>query len=124
MIIKEIMNKVFVISPDITLKKSSEIMFKNKIGSLVIVKNGKILGIITERDVIKNINHLNKKISQVMSKKIVTILEDAEIDHAATLMGHHKIKRLPVVTKNNKLIGIVSLTDIIANSDFLGMNFF
>ena len=58
-----------------------------------------------------------------MSKNVVTIEQEENIDFAAREMRENKIKRLPVV-KNSKLVGIVTATDLIANSDELNENFF
>jgi len=66
--VKEIMNRVLVIDSDIALKKAAEIMSKKGIGCLVVMKGKKVEGIITERDILKNISSLNKKISSVISK--------------------------------------------------------
>ncbi|MBU3907237.1 MAG: CBS domain-containing protein [Nanoarchaeota archaeon] len=121
MIVGEISNKVFVIDPDITLKKAAKIMSKKEIGSLVILKSGEILGIVTERDIIKNINSLKKKVSSIMAKEVITIKNTSEIEEASSLMHVYHIKRLPVVTEIGKLIGIVTLTDLIANSDLLNL---
>lgn len=124
MIIQDAMNKVLVVSPDITLKKAAKIFSKNKIGSLVVVKGEKPVYLITERDIIKNISHLKKKVSQIKHRKLITVKENQDLSHAAELMYQHKIKRLPVLSKNNKLVGIITATDLIANSDFLGADFF
>lgn len=57
-----------------------------------------------------------------MSKEIVTIGHNESIDNAALIMSEHKIKRLPVL-ENDKLVGIITATDIIANSDILNEDF-
>jgi len=116
--VKEIMNKAVVIDSDITIKKAAEIMSKMGIGSLVLLQKRRIKGIITERDIIKNVSSLNKKISSVMTKKIISITTDETLDQATNIMTSNKIKRLLVVD-NRKLVGIITATDIIANSDVL-----
>ena len=116
--VKEIMNKAVVIDSDITIKKAAEIMSKMGIGSLVLLQKKRIKGIITERDIIKNVSLLNKKISSVMTKKIISISPNETLDHATAVMTSNKIKRLLIVD-NRKLVGIITATDIIANSDIL-----
>ena len=121
--VNEIMNKVMAVESDINLKQAAKILSDKNIGSLVVLKKDKILGIITERDIIDNISSLGGKISSIMSKVVVTIDHNDSIDNAALIMAQNKIKRLPVVDKE-KLVGIVTATDIIANSDILNEDFF
>ncbi len=114
---------VIVVEPDITLKEAVQIMSKNKIGSLVVIKERQVVGIITERDILKNINSLNNKISSVMTKNIIFINSDSYVENAAILMAKNKIKRLLVVDKD-ALFGIITATDILANSDKINDDFY
>lgn len=118
----DIMHEVKVISPELTLKEAVEIMSKENIGSLVIISNGKLVGIITERDVLKNIKKLNSSVEKIMSKDVTTIEDTESIDRAAEIMADKKIKRLPV-TREKKLVGIITATDILANSTEINENF-
>lgn len=120
--IKEIMNKAIAIDHNITLKEAAKIMSDKNIGSLIAFKGEKILGIITERDVLNNISNLNAKISTIMAKKVITIEQEEDIDEAALLMTKNKIKRIPVV-KDGKLMGIITATDLIANSEDISDEF-
>jgi len=116
------MNKALVVDHDISLKEAAAIMSEKNIGGVVAVKNGKIIGIISEKDIVKNVDKINKKISAVMSKNVVTIDEEEDLDEAAMLMKKNKIKRLPV-TREGKLVGIITSTDLIANCDELNEEF-
>jgi len=121
--IKDVMNKVIVIEHDVSVKEAAQIMSNKNIGSLVVLKNNKIVGIITEKDIMKNISFLGKKISVIMAKNVVTVDRNESIDNAALIMTERKIRRLPVVD-GDKLVGIITSTDIIANSDILNEDFF
>ena len=110
------MNKVMVIEDDVSLKKAAEIMKKKKIGCLVFSQNNKILGIVTERDVLENADKLNKNVSKITSKKIITIDCNDNLEDAAEIMARNKIKRLPVVSKN-ELVGIITASDLVAHVD-------
>lgn len=116
------MNKVVVIEHDMSLKQAAQIMSNRNIGSLVVLKNNKIVGIITEKDIMKNVSSLGKRISVAMAKNVVTVDCNDSIDNAALIMAEKKIRRLPVV-ENDKLVGIITSTDIIANSDILNEDF-
>ena len=121
--IKEVMNKAFAVDHDISIKEAAKILSENNIGSLIAVKGSKITGIITEKDIIENISNSGKKISSVMAKKVVTVNQEEDIDEAAMIMAKNKIKRLPVVDKNGDLLGIITATDLLANSDELNEDF-
>ena len=121
--VKEIMNKSIVAESNIKGKDAVKIMAQHNIGSLVITNKDKIVGIVTERDILKNINKLNEKISNIMSKNVICIDENESIERAAFIMKEKKIKRLPV-TRNNKLVGIITATDLIANAEELNEPFF
>ena len=120
--VSEIMNKALVVDDDITLKQAAKIMSDRSMGSLIIMRKESVVGIITERDVIKNVSDLNKKVSAVMSKNVITIEANESIDNAAQLMNENKIKKLPVM-KKGCLMGIVTSTDVIAHSEDLNEDF-
>ncbi len=120
--VKEIMNKAIVIEHDISVKDAARIMSARNIGSLIVLNKNKIAGIITERDVMKNVSCLGKKISSVMNKNVVIVDHSESLENAALIMTERKIKRLPVVD-NGKLVGMVTATDIVANSDLLNEDF-
>ena len=117
------MNKAIVIDHDVSVKEAAKIMSNRNIGSLIVLKKNKIVGIMTERDVLKNVSSLGRKISHVMSKNVITIDYGESIDNAALIMTEKKIKRLPVIDEG-KLVGIMTATDIVANSDLLNEDFF
>jgi len=121
--IRRVMNKAIVVDKNIKLRDATRIMSAKNIGCLLIMNKEKIVGIITERDVLKNVNKLNSRISSVMSRSVVTINEGESLDNAAILMDKHKIKRLPVV-KDEKLVGVITATDLLANSEEMNENFF
>jgi len=121
--VSDIMNKAIAVDFDIGVKQAAKIMSQKNIGSLIILKKDQLVGIITERDIIKNVSNLNKKVSSVMSRNVKTIDYDDSIDDAVAIMSAKKIKRLPVLQKG-KLVGIITATDIIANSDMIDEEFF
>jgi len=88
-----------------------------EIGCLVVVEAGRVVGILTERDVLKRVVDEGRKpeetrVREVMSKPPVTISPDADLETAIELMFKHKIKKLPVV-ENGKLVGLVTFTDLV-----------
>lgn len=94
-------------------------MKENNCGAIPIVDGKRLVGIITDRDiVIRGIAEKRPpslKIDGIMTKEVITISEDDSIYTAAKLMAEHQIRRLPVV-KNGELVGIIALGDIATES--------
>lgn len=122
--IKEIMKKIVGVEKDISIREAAKIMSQKNIGSLVAIKNDKIVGIITEKDIMKNVGESGKKISTVMSKQAITIKENSSLEEAAEIMKKNSIKHLPVLGEDESLVGIITSTDLIANSEDLDEDFF
>lgn len=115
----------FTISPDQTIPEAHEIMAQHGVRRLPVMKNGKLVGIVSREDIqsaspskatslsVGEITYLlaKTKIKQIMSKNIVTISPDALLEEAATLMRDQKVGFLPVV-EDGKLVGIITESDI------------
>ena len=112
MVAKDIMTRdIITVKPKMTVKQLAMLLIKNQIsGAPVAAEDGKIIGVVSEADI------LTKKARQVkgiMSTKVMSINEDTPVEEIAQLMAMHKIKRLPVM-KGNKIVGIVSRADIVS----------
>ena len=102
---------IITVSPSTKVKNLAMILIKNQIsGAPVVNKNGKILGIVSEADIIAK---RGKDAQAIMSKKIISVRQDASLEEIAQLMMTHAIKRLPVMD-GSKIIGIVSRADIVS----------
>jgi CBS domain-containing protein len=111
------MNKnVITVKPDFILKKAAEIMSNYHIGSLVVLESNKLVGILTERNILVAVaegrNPELTTVEEVMTRKVITIEPSKTIEDAVALMKEHSIKKLPVVD-NDKLVGIITASDII-----------
>lgn len=118
-LVKHIMRKnVFVFSKNATIKDVIDIMIENNIGSVIILENEKVIGIVTERDLVTKVLtkglDLNLPVKEIMSSPVITISPNESVEKAAEIMTENKIKKLPVV-ENDKLLGIITLTDIVAS---------
>jgi CBS domain-containing protein len=117
LLVQEIMTKkVKTIDSDKTVFEACELFQGLKVGSLVVIYEDIIVGIITERDVIKQIileskNPRNTLVKDIMTPNIKTIHSLAKIEEASKLMKKNDIKKLPVVYNDN-LVGIITETDI------------
>lgn len=117
MLVKDVMNKnVVVAKSDVTIREATKVMNKFRIGSLVVLKEEKIVGIATERNVLEAVatgKDLDATpIEEIMTKNVVIIDPDQTVEAAVDLMVQHKIKKLPVV-EDKKLKGIITASDIV-----------
>jgi CBS domain-containing protein len=108
--------KVITVDEQASVKEAADTMNQFEIGSVITTRKGKPIGIITERDLLKRIvaegrNAKKTKVKEIMSSPLVVISPDTDLEEAARLMFEMKIKKLPV-TEQNRLVGLVSLTDI------------
>lgn len=116
--IEKIMTKNIIIgSITNTIDEISQTMKKYDIGFLPISDQKKIVGVITDRDIV--INALSNKcdkglIEKYITKNIISINKNKSLENALNLMGEKKVKRL-IVTSDNKIVGIISFSDIINN---------
>ena len=94
----------------------AKIMKKNELGSVVVLDKKKIVGIITQEDLVYKVMAEKKKlahpVSDVMSKDPVTVSPEEDIYEALLLLKEREIRQVPVVNKN-KLIGILSVKDVL-----------
>lgn len=115
--VEDVMVKeVITVDGESTVKEAADIMNRFEIGCLIVTKDGKAVGILTERDLLKRIvsrtkNPQKTKVKTVMSKPLIVVEPDMELEEAAKLMFKLKIKKLPVV-ESGRLMGLVTLTDL------------
>ncbi len=100
-------------------------MHENKVGSVLVVDDGKLVGIFTERDLVRIIAEegaLDQPVGNVMSRNLVVVNPEDSIALVASKMIEHWIRHIPVVDKDGKPVGIISIRDvlrhIVASSTF------
>jgi len=109
---------VITVEAEATVREAVDLMNTHEIGCLIVLGEEETpVGIITERDLLKRVLAKRKdpvriKVSEIMSKPLVTGTPHMDIEAAATLMFKKKIKKLPVV-ENGRLVGLVTLTDLV-----------
>ncbi|MBI5148265.1 CBS domain-containing protein [Candidatus Pacearchaeota archaeon] len=124
--IKEIMIKPEVIGPEATIKDAAEIMNKLHIGSLIVIENSKVAGIITDGDIVRRFAPMDEpasqvKVKEIMSRKLIISDPNESVEYASHLMVEKNIKHLPIIDKN-KLIGILTSTMILKHAPEIGMD--
>lgn len=118
MLVKEIMTKkVDYIDPDATLAEASKIMREDDVGCLPIGENDRLIGILTDRDIVIRAVALGKDlrtltVREVMSEPIKYCYDDETIEELAQNFAKNQIHRLPVLNHDKRMVGIVSLGDL------------
>jgi len=109
---KDIMTReIITVTPTMPVRTLAMTLIKNQIsGAPVAGKNGKIVGVVSEADIVAK---KGKDVKSIMSKKIVSVGEDTSVEEIARLMTAQQIKRVPVMS-GEKVVGIVSRADIVS----------
>jgi len=122
--VKEVMTKnVITMESSEPVKKAAELMDKHDIGCLVVMNEGKPIGIVTERDMLKRVllqfrDPRITRVSDIMSTPLIASTPETELSEAVRLMNERRIKKLGVV-ENDVLIGLLSITDVVRSVGFL-----
>lgn len=97
--------------PDQVLAEAQEVMEKNNISGVPIVENDALVGILTNRD-LRFEKRLQMKIRDVMTKDLITAPEGTSLEQAIEILHEHRIEKLPVVDKDGRLKGLITIKDI------------
>ncbi|AAL64495.1 conserved protein with CBS domains [Pyrobaculum aerophilum str. IM2] len=107
--------ELITIGPEKTLKEAVDLMVKYNIGFLPVVEGGKLLGVLSESDVMRLVAQgvdLNTPISVYMNTKPITVSKQSTLREAAELMVKHNIRHLPVI-EDGKVVAVLSVKDIV-----------
>jgi signal-transduction protein with cAMP-binding, CBS, and nucleotidyltransferase domain len=104
-----------------TVAKAAKTMCKEGVGSVIILEHNKPIGIVTEEDinckvVARDLKPSTVHVNDIMSTPLITVSADETVGCAAHMMVKHKVRRLPVVDEDDKVIGIVTVRDILTVS--------
>ena len=116
---------VVLVSEKATVKEAAELMNRHEIGCLIVMKNGKPVGIVTETDMVKRVilgpaDPEKTKVKKIMSKPLVVGNPQMDVDQASNIMRKRKIKKLPVI-EDGRLVGLVTTTDIVRSPEVMKM---
>jgi CBS domain-containing protein len=120
------MGKPFVVSPETSVKEAAQMMANNDITTLFVVVDHKVIGILTDMDIVKRFVLSDKrsgevKVKEIMSSKLITVDADENVEYAVNVMLKNKIRRLPVTSKG-RFIGIITTDYISAHASELGVD--
>jgi CBS domain-containing protein len=112
-------NPLVKISPDSDITEACHLLEQNNVGSLVVEKNGKLCGIVTDRDIALRVtgarrDPLSTPVKDIMTPDPIRISVDKDIHHLTSLMHAYHVRRVPIVDDHDTALGIVTLDDLIA----------
>tara|TARA_R110000787_G_scaffold184650_1_gene296521 strand:+ start:82 stop:510 length:429 start_codon:yes stop_codon:yes gene_type:complete len=110
-------NEVIQLGPDVSLQRAVALLVERRIGCAPVVEDGKVIGIFSERDVVRAVGAggadvLSKPVSSMMTSPAVTIAPDMAVMTALSLMTQRRIRHLPVLA-NGDMVGFVSIGDLV-----------
>jgi IMP dehydrogenase len=110
---------VLFVEDTATVSDAEKLMYQYNIGGVPVVDKGKIIGIVSRRDVRAIVSKRgDEKITAIMTKKPIVTDEDITADKALEIMYTNKVERLPVVNKKGKLLGIITMQDILEKKQY------
>lgn len=120
--IRELMSRdVVLASPRQTIGEVAQMMAARDIGFMPVGDRDRLVGMVTDRDIVVRGVAAGKgpdtPVSEVMTQDVKYCFEDEDIDHVVTNMGVNQVRRLPVMDRNKRLVGVVTLADAALEHD-------
>ena len=118
--VKKLLDKkghdVYTVSPDAMVYDALKLMAEKEIGALVVVEEGKMVGIISERDyarkiILKGKASKDTAVREIMTSKVISARPDQKVNKCLSLMTKHHFRHLPIL-KGEQLVGILSIEDV------------
>lgn len=116
--IQDIMHRdVQLADPNMTIREAARRMRADNVGALPVGENDRLVGMVTDRDIVlravaEERSSGNTTVREVMSKGICYCFEDEGVEQAAEVMANHQVRRLPVLNRDKRLVGMVALADL------------
>jgi CBS domain-containing protein len=105
------------ISPGATVFAAAVLMNEHKIGSVLVMDHGRLVGILTERDILHRVVADQRDanvtpVNEVMTTDVICCRPHTEMEEAKSVMKHRRIRHLPVLTDDDKVVGMISIGDL------------
>ena len=118
MLVDELMTRNIVrVNSKTSVREIVMLMRSYDTGVVPVCNNGHVIGIITDRDIVSRlladgVSIVGKLAEDIMTSKVVTCHRDQKVSEIAAIMGDHQIRRLPVINRDNLIVGMVTVGDI------------
>ncbi len=109
--------QVWSIAPDATVYEALELMAEHNVGAVVVVEEGRLVGIMSERDYARKVVLLDRfsrgtRVRDIMTPDVLTVTPEETVAGCMALMTEHRVRHLPVVVEG-RLVGLVSIGDVV-----------
>ena len=110
-------SNIYSITSGVSVYDALKVMGEKNIGALLVMEDGNLLGIISERDyarkiILKGKTSHDTLVKEIMTEKVITVSLDDNIEKCMELMSERKVRHLPVM-KDGKVTGVISITDVV-----------
>lgn len=109
-------SNVITVTKEASILEVMKKMKEENVGFIVISEDEEAIGVITDRDIVLSLSkeiQTTTQIQKIMKKYVITIKSDTFVSEASDLMGYMQVRRLVVVDDNNKIVGVLSVTDLL-----------
>ena len=116
--VQELMSSdVKIADPNMTIRDAARRMRADNIGALPVGENDRLIGMVTDRDIVvravaEERSAGNTTVREVMSESVFYCFQDDDVEQAAQVMAEHQVRRLPVLNRDKRLVGVVALADL------------
>ncbi len=114
-VISIVNRKIHSVKPESTIQEASDLMTKENIGAVLVMKDDIIRGILTEKDILRAIQKnipLNSSVKKILHEEIIQVDPYVSVEKAAKIMIEKDIRRLPIIS-NGACMGIITMKDIV-----------
>jgi CBS domain-containing protein len=110
-------SEVATIEPEATIKRAADWLHAKNVGSLVVTSGNSILGIISEREIVRALSQYGEEVASmavrdIMRHGLVTVAPEDDLNRVMKLMTRHRVRHMPVL-RDGKLCGIISIGDVV-----------
>jgi len=110
--------QVATVEPTVSIGAAANLMKEKNVGAVVVTKDRKVVGIVTDRDMtlrcIAGGVNLAAPVSEIMSSPVITIWDDQGVFNATQYLRGHKVRRLPIIDRQDNLMGMMTADDLAA----------
>jgi CBS domain-containing protein len=108
---------IWSVGPDATVYDAIAMMTEKRVGALLVVAHGALVGIVSERDYARKVilqgrSSKDTPVKEIMTRSVITVSAEHSVDECMRIMTEHRIRHLPVL-KGSKLVGVVSIGDLV-----------